>query len=113
MRLRLIVPLFVLMALAMMASPAFAGGPPPVPEPSSIVALGGLAVMGLIGWLWRTKTLWLIGSTVPRTITQGPVAEAVRRVYAMGGYLASSLISAECGSQSASQFSPAPVGKIG
>jgi cyanate permease len=58
-RLRFLVPLFTLVALAMMAGSALAKNPTipiePVPEPSSIIVFGGLAAIGLAGWFWQRR----------------------------------------------------------
>jgi LPXTG-motif cell wall-anchored protein len=58
-RLKLVVPVFMLLAVSTMASPALAGGtappPSPVPEPSSIMVFAGLAAVGFVGWLWRGR----------------------------------------------------------
>jgi hypothetical protein len=55
--LRFDVALFAIISLAMMAGPAVAAPPPmkTVPEPSTLVAVAGLAGMGFIGLLsyWR------------------------------------------------------------
>ncbi|MGO9110860.1 MAG: PEP-CTERM sorting domain-containing protein [Thermoguttaceae bacterium] len=53
-RLRFLVPLFMVIAVATMARPALARFVP-VPEPSSMVVFAGLAAMGVIGMFWRQR----------------------------------------------------------
>jgi len=57
-RLRYLVPVFVLIAVATMASSALArnqDGPVTVPEPSTLVTFAGLGAVGFVGWLWHLR----------------------------------------------------------
>lgn len=48
--------LLTILALVTLAKPALAAPPVEVtPEPSSIIVFGGLAVIGIFGWLWQGR----------------------------------------------------------